>query len=64
MNALNIALQQNQTTETELSLPAQLKEKFPLEQHYALQIAEQRQTIQNILNGLFIIFLLSHRILK
>ena len=51
MNALNIALQQNQTTETELSLPAQLKEKFPLEQHYALQIAEQRQTIQNILNG-------------
>ncbi len=51
MNALNIALQQNQITEIELSSPSQLKKELPLEQNFALQIAEQRQTIQNILNG-------------
>lgn len=51
MNALNTALQQNQTTETELSLPYQLKNQLPLSQALAIQIAEQRQTIQNILNG-------------
>ncbi|MFW2013269.1 3-deoxy-7-phosphoheptulonate synthase [Acinetobacter bereziniae] len=52
MNALNIALQQNQTIETQLALPYELKEKFPLQHKLAFQVAEQRQTIQNILNGL------------
>jgi 3-deoxy-7-phosphoheptulonate synthase len=51
MNALNIALQQNQTIETQLSLPYELKEKFALKHTLALQIAEQRQTIENILDG-------------
>ena len=51
MNALNIALQQNQTIETQLSLPYELKEKFALKHKLALQIAEQRQTIENILDG-------------
>lgn len=51
MNALNIALQQNQSQETELSLPNDLKRKFSLSHRLAIQIAEQRQTIQNILNG-------------
>ena len=49
MNALNIALQQNQTIETQLALPYELKEKFPLQHKLAFQVAEQRQTIQNIL---------------
>ena len=51
MNALNIALQQNQTIETPLSLPNDLKNKYILNHKLAMQIAEQRQTIQNILNG-------------
>jgi len=51
MNALNIALQKNQTIEIPLSLPHLLKEKFPLESKLAFQIFEQRQIIQNILNG-------------
>ena len=51
MNALNIALQQNQTIETQLSLPYELKEKFALKHKLALQIAEQRQTIENILDA-------------
>ena len=59
MNALNIALQQNQTQnpsknqtlETQLSLPFELKAQQPLQQKYAVQIAKQRQTIENILNG-------------
>ena len=53
MNALNTALQQNQHTaqETLLSSPQQLKAQLPLSTALSLQIAEQRQTIQNILNG-------------
>lgn len=53
MNALNTALQQTQTTakETILSLPHQLKAQLPLSAKLAQQIAEQRQTIQNILDG-------------
>ena len=51
MNALNTALQSTQTTvqETLLSLPQQLKAQLPLSAPLKLQIAEQRQTIQNIL---------------
>ena len=50
MNALNTALQQTQTPakETILSLPHQLKAQLPLSGKLAHQIAEQRQTIQNI----------------
>ena len=53
MNALNTALQQTQTTtkETLLSLPHQLKAQLPLSTKLAQQIADQRQTIQNILEG-------------
>ena len=51
MNALNIALQQNQSQEIELSLPHDLKRKYSLNHTLAIQIAEQRQTIQNILDG-------------
>ncbi|KGT46475.1 MULTISPECIES: 3-deoxy-7-phosphoheptulonate synthase [Acinetobacter] len=42
---------QQQQTETLLSLPAQLKAQLPLSPQLAKQIAEQRQTIQNILEG-------------
>ena len=48
MNALNIALQQKQIIETQLALPYELKEKFPLQHKLAFQVAEQRQTIQNL----------------
>lgn len=53
MNALNTALQQNetQTKETILSLPYQLKAELPLSKMLADQIHHQRQTIQNILEG-------------
>jgi 3-deoxy-7-phosphoheptulonate synthase len=53
MNALNTALQSTQTTvqETLLSLPQQLKAQLPLSTPLKLQITEQRQTIQNILEG-------------
>lgn len=50
MNALNTALQQP-TQETTLLLPQQLKQKLPLNDALARQVAQQRQTIQNILNG-------------
>lgn len=51
MNALNTALQQPLAQETILSLPHQLKAQMPLSHKLALQIAEQRETIQNILDG-------------
>lgn len=51
MNALNTALQQTSAQETILSLPNQLKAQLPLSTALAQQIAEQRQTIQNILDG-------------
>jgi len=53
MNALNTALKQTQTTakETLLTLPHQLKAQLPLSNKLAQQIAEQRQIIQNILDG-------------
>lgn len=51
MNALNTALQQPSAQETILSLPHQLKAQLPLSHKLALQIAEQRETIQNILDG-------------
>ena len=50
MNALNTALQQP-TQETTLLLPQQLKQKLPISDSLARQVAQQRQTIQNILNG-------------
>ena len=51
MNALNITLEKTVTTETILSLPHQLKAQLPLSNTLAMQIATQRQTIQNILEG-------------
>ena len=51
MNALNTALQQSAVKEKNLSLPHQLKAALPLSPHLAQQIAEHRQTIQNILEG-------------
>ena len=51
MNALNTLLTQSNTKETPVSLPAQLKAKYPLALQCVSQIAEQRQTIQNILAG-------------
>jgi 3-deoxy-7-phosphoheptulonate synthase len=51
MNALNITLEKTVPTETTLSLPHQLKAQLPLNATLASQIATQRQTIQNILEG-------------
>lgn len=51
MNALNHALTVNTSKELELSVPQQLKSKYLLSTHFADQIAEHRQTIQNILSG-------------
>ncbi|NWK75599.1 3-deoxy-7-phosphoheptulonate synthase [Acinetobacter sp. SwsAc6] len=51
MNALNITLEKTVTAETILSLPHQLKAQLPLSNTLAMQIATQRQTIQNILEG-------------
>lgn len=51
MNMLNQALQQTAQAEIQLSTPIQLKQQFPLQSSLAAQIAEQRQTIQNILTG-------------
>lgn len=52
MNALNTVLSNTKTnTEISLSLPHELKAQFPLDHALALQIQEQRQTIQNILDG-------------
>ncbi len=49
MNALNTALHAQQ--ETTLVLPQQLKQQLPLIAPFAAQVAAQRQTIENILNG-------------
>ncbi|KHN67284.1 phospho-2-dehydro-3-deoxyheptonate aldolase [Acinetobacter calcoaceticus] len=51
MNALNTLLTQSNTKETPVSLPVQLKAKYPLAHSFVRQIAEHRQTIQNILSG-------------
>ncbi|WP_443098257.1 3-deoxy-7-phosphoheptulonate synthase [Acinetobacter sp.] len=51
MNALNTALQKSTAKEKILSLPHQLKAQLPLSNPLARQIAEQRETIQNILEG-------------
>lgn len=51
MNALNTVLNQPATTEITLSSPHQLKAQYPLSSVLAQQIAEQRQTIHNILSG-------------
>lgn len=51
MNMLNQALQQTSKVETQLSTPIQLKQQFPLNHSLAMQIAEHRQIIQNILAG-------------
>lgn len=53
MNALNINLKTAKKTPLEktLVLPQQLKNQFLLSDNLALQIAEQRQTILNILSG-------------
>lgn len=53
MKILDTALEttQNNHTETTLSLPHQLKQVYPLSADLAQQIAQQRQTIQNILDG-------------
>jgi 3-deoxy-7-phosphoheptulonate synthase len=50
MNALVSTLEQT-TKETILSLPSQLKMAYPLSAELAKQIKQQRQTIQNILEG-------------
>ena len=49
MNIANTS-QQHQT-ETILALPQQLKQRLPLSPQLAVQVAEQRQIIQNILEG-------------
>ena len=46
-----VVASQQQQVETMLSLPQQLKAQLPLSGSLALQIAEQRQTILNILSG-------------
>ncbi len=46
MNALNTLLTQTNTKETPVSLPIQLKAKYPLAHSFARQIAEHRQIIQ------------------
>ena len=57
MNALNTALTQTNvntsenTSEITLSLPQQLKQHYALSPQLAVQIAEHRQIIQNILAG-------------
>ncbi|MDV2468385.1 3-deoxy-7-phosphoheptulonate synthase [Acinetobacter chinensis] len=51
MNALNTSLKHTDNSELTLSLPQQLKAKFSLSPEIAHQIKEQRETIQNILNG-------------
>ena len=47
----SVITSQQQQTETLLSLPAELKAQLPLSPQLAEQIAGQRQTIQNILEG-------------
>lgn len=49
---MNIAhTSQQHQTETILALPQQLKQRLPLSPQLAVQVAEQRQIIQNILEG-------------
>lgn len=47
----SVVASQQQQVETILSLPQQMKAQLPLSGALALQIAEQRQTILNILSG-------------
>ena len=47
----SVVASQQQQVETILSLPQQIKAQLPLSGALALQIAEQRQTILNILSG-------------
>ncbi|WP_312087323.1 3-deoxy-7-phosphoheptulonate synthase [Acinetobacter variabilis] len=49
MNIANTSKQHQ--TETILALPQQLKQRLPLSPQLAVQVAEQRQIIQNILEG-------------
>ncbi|WP_244783048.1 3-deoxy-7-phosphoheptulonate synthase [Acinetobacter sp. F-1] len=49
MNTLNTSQQHH--AESILTLPQQLKQQLPLSAQLAHQVAEQRQTIQNILEG-------------
>lgn len=51
MNALVNTLEKATNKETTLSLPTELKAALPLSAKLVHQISEQRQTIQNILNG-------------
>ncbi len=51
MNAVNSALISPSNTEVLLSTPHQLKQQYPLSATLAEQIAQHRQTIQNILGG-------------
>lgn len=53
MNALTSAVNNmpNSQKELTLTLPHQLKAQFPLSHKLAQQIAEQRQTIEDILDG-------------
>lgn len=51
MNALVNTLEKTTNKETTLSLPTELKAALPLSAKLVHQISEQRQTIQNILNG-------------
>ena len=51
MNAVNSALIAPSHSEVLLSTPHQLKQQYPLSPVLAEQIAQQRQTIQNILSG-------------
>ncbi len=51
MNAVNPALVASPNNEVLLSTPQQLKRHYPLSAPLAAQIAQQRQTIENILSG-------------
>lgn len=57
MNALNLSLEHHQNKQTKkqnektLVLPIELKTQFPLSQIASEHVAQQRQTIQNILEG-------------
>lgn len=51
MNALNNLIEKTTSKEIELRLPQQIKAQYPLSSPLAKQIAEHRQTIENILSG-------------
>ena len=51
MNAVKHVVENKNKSELSLSLPHQLKAMLPVSSGLAVQIAEQRQIIQNILNG-------------